>query len=154
MFGRNKPVEPPMEAVGWEQAGTFVISDVERPLTRKRKRAVTGPRAVRVPVGTDEQRAFAPCAYVGPRPALTLDEDPEAQRLLCSVDAPDEVSGERHHAVLDAQGQLIGTLRRIPPKRPFKHTWRPSSTSTPHWAATAAGRRSPAPWSGRRAPRR
>ncbi|MBT2451331.1 hypothetical protein J7F03_30530 [Streptomyces sp. ISL-43] len=89
-----------MEAVEWEQVGAFVVSDVERPLTRKRRRrrtrAVTGPRAVRVPVGADEQRAFAPCAYVGPGPALTLAlyEDPEAGRLLCSVDAVTSLGAE------------------------------------------------------------
>lgn len=124
MFGRKKEVEPPVEPVGWEQVGTFLVTDVERPWSRERKRAVTGRRAVRVPSGADEQSVLAPCAYVGPGPALALYEDPDSNRLLCALDAPVEVDGDRHHVVRDAYGASIGTVLRIPPKRPFKHTWR------------------------------
>ncbi|MEV8568670.1 hypothetical protein AB0436_24330 [Streptomyces sp. NPDC051322] len=133
-FGKGRKVEePPVEPVAWATVHKFVIDTAERPATPKRKKAVYGPRAVRVPQGGKDYRVNAPCAYLAPasRPAsgparsdLTLYEDPEAQRLLCSVDAPQEVNGERHHVVRDAQGEVIGTLRRIPPKRPFRHTWR------------------------------
>ncbi|MFE2373917.1 hypothetical protein [Streptomyces sp. NPDC059398] len=133
-FGKAKrAVEPPVEPVAWANVHKFIIDTVERPETTKRKRAVYGLRAVRVPKGSMEYRVNAPCAYLAPasRPAagpsrshLTLYEDPEAQSLLCYVGAPTEVNGERHHVVHDSQGHSIGTLRRIPPKRPFRHTWR------------------------------
>lgn len=125
MFGRkNRAEEPPVEPVDWKQVHTFVVGTVERPLTVKRKTAVSGPRAIRVPQGSQEQRVFAPCAFVGTGSALLLYEDPEGQRLLCSVDAPQEIGGERHHTVRDTDGNTIGTIRRVPPRRPFKHTWR------------------------------
>ncbi|MFD9356755.1 hypothetical protein [Streptomyces sp. NPDC060031] len=55
-----------MEQVARELVRTLVFGDTERPLTIERKRAATGPRAVRVPVGADDQRVFVPCAYAGP----------------------------------------------------------------------------------------
>ncbi|MEV7525060.1 hypothetical protein [Streptomyces sp. NPDC091371] len=125
VFGRKKrAAEPPVEPVGWKNVHTFVVGTVERPLTLKRKTVVSGPRAIRVPQDAEELRVFAPCAYVGSGPALSLYEDPEEQRLLCSVDAPHEIDGERHHTVRDTDGNAIGTIRRIPPRRPFRHTWR------------------------------
>ncbi|MFJ4920032.1 hypothetical protein [Streptomyces sp. NPDC088725] len=133
-FGRGKKVEePPVEPVAWANVYQFIVSNVERPPTTKRKRAVFGPRAIRVPKNGRDYRVNAPCAYLAPRsrsaeqpaePGIALYEDPGAQRLLCSVDAPNEVDGERHHTVRDGQGHIIGTLRRIPPRRPFRHTWR------------------------------
>ncbi|MBT2406731.1 hypothetical protein J7I97_12050 [Streptomyces sp. ISL-87] len=111
-----------MEQVRWEAVHKFVIGSVERPLTAKRKRVVMGLTAVRVPKGGKDRRVLAPCAYPGS--GLTLYEDPGARRLLCSVDAPEEVDGERRHVVRDAGGEPIGTIRRIAPRRPFKHTWR------------------------------
>lgn len=39
-------------------------------------------------------------------------------------DRVDQFLGEHHHVVHDGQGQVIGTVKRIPPKRPFRHTWR------------------------------
>lgn len=133
-FGKGKKVdEPPVEPVAWADVHKFVIGTAERPATPKRKKPVYGPRAVRVPRGGKDYPVNAPCAYLPPasrpdsgpsRDDLTLYEDPEAQRLLCYVDAPQEVDGERHHVVHDAQGQVIGTVRRVPPKRPFRHTWR------------------------------
>ncbi|MFJ8628875.1 hypothetical protein ACIRD3_39340 [Kitasatospora sp. NPDC093550] len=121
----------------WERVREFVISDVERPATPTRSRISRGPRAVRVAKGGKNDRVLAPCAYVAtsatPRtpvsapspvaPGLALFEDPDASRLLCYVGEPREVDGERHHPVHDGRGLLIGTLRRIPPKRPFRHTW-------------------------------
>ncbi|WP_371536133.1 hypothetical protein OG210_11325 [Streptomyces sp. NBC_00466] len=134
-FGKGKKAgEPAMEPVEWATVGKFIVSTVERPVTHKQKKAVSGPRALRVPQGGTEYPVNAPCAYLArtaqfgtesPAGDHTLYEDPENQRLLCSVDAPQEVGDERHHVVRDSQGQVIGTLRRIPPKKkPFRHTWR------------------------------
>lgn len=134
-FGRQKAEEPPVEPVGWADVQTFVVSAVERPLTVKRKRAVTGMPAVRVARGSKDLRVLAPCAFLGSdrtrRPGLnslpehTLYEDPDAQRLLCSVDPAVDADGEQRYVVRDAEGQSLGTLTRVPPKRrPFKHTWR------------------------------
>ncbi|WP_328378182.1 hypothetical protein OHB13_21460 [Streptomyces sp. NBC_00440] len=133
-FGKGrKAEEPAVEPIEWVNVHKFIIGTVERPETIKRKKAVYGPRAVRVPKGGKDYRVNTPCAYLAPasRPVdgpshndLTLYEDPECQNLLCYVEPPEEVDGERHHLVHDAQGLTIGTLRRIPPKRPFRHTWR------------------------------
>ncbi|WP_328319011.1 hypothetical protein [Streptomyces sp. NBC_00388] len=122
-----------MEPVDWATVRKFSISTMERPVTHKRKKPVTGARAVRTPQGGPDFPVNAPCAFL-PRSAQfgtespagdhTLYEDPESQRLLCSVDAPQEVGEERHHVVRDNRGQVIGTLRRVPAKRPFRHTWR------------------------------
>lgn len=155
-FGRNgkatREQEPPVELVGWMDVSKFVIGSVERPRSAKRPRAQWGQTAVRVPRGSKLQPILAPCAFLGSssvpnppsRPGLTLYEDPECRRLLCYVDEPQEKDGERHYVVRDAQGQAIGTVRRIPPKRPFKHTWRidqpghPEIVGRNEWASGSA----------------
>lgn len=121
-----------VEPVAWATVREFAISSVERPQTPKRKRVVRGPRAVRVPKGGKDSRVLAPCAFLGrsdqadlpSRPELTLYEDVEARNLLCYVASPKDIDGEQHHVVHDRQGQIVGTIRRVPPRRPFKHTWR------------------------------
>lgn len=143
-FGRSRrPVEPPVEPVAWPDVRTFLVTSEERPATPKRKKTGWGQRAVRVPKGDRDYRVNAPCAYLAPEnaavpgpstPGLTLYEDPEARRLLCYVDAAREVGGERHHVVRDGRGEVLGTLRRIPPKRPFRHTWRIDQPGRPEIA--------------------
>ncbi|WP_143664935.1 hypothetical protein [Streptomyces sp. TLI_55] len=132
-FGRRQAEEPPVEPVDWADVRTFVVSDIERPVTTKRKRLGFGKRAVRVAKGPKDLRVMAPCAFVasGPRPGLsapaahTLYEDAGESRLLCYVEPAVEVDGEQRYVVRDGQGQELGTLTRVPPKRrPFKHTWR------------------------------
>ncbi|MEN3534331.1 hypothetical protein AAH991_04380 [Microbispora sp. ZYX-F-249] len=121
-----------MEPVAWTNVWEFVVTRVERPETSRRRTASQGALAVRVPRGGKSDRVFAPCAYVASgqlqalpaAPELTLFEDAAQRRLLCYVAAPREVYGERHHVVHDGQGRVIGTVKRIPPKRPFRHTWR------------------------------
>ncbi|WP_146075077.1 hypothetical protein [Streptomyces sp. Ru73] len=146
-----------METVAWQTVWTFVIGSVERPETPRRKRTGWGPRAVRVPRGGRNDLVLAPCAYVGTaagtgpdsatgpaRPELTLYEDAAARRLLCYVEEPREADGERHHVVRDGRGEVLGTLRRLPPRRPFKHTWRldqpgrPEITGRNAWASGSA----------------
>ncbi|MFD9332851.1 hypothetical protein ACFWBF_00285 [Streptomyces sp. NPDC060028] len=128
VFGKKEPVEePPVVPVGWERVRDFVVGNTERPVTAKRKKAAFGPLAVRVPKNGKDYRVFAPCAYVGHVEGdYALYEDADCLRVLCLVDRGGrEVGGERHHDVHDGQGQLIGTLRRVPPRsRPFRHTWR------------------------------
>ncbi|MGW3498349.1 hypothetical protein [Streptomyces sp. NPDC001020] len=156
-FGRNNKAkaagEPPVEPVAWERVHKFVVSSVERPKSLKRSRSVWGKPAVRVPKGGKDYPVLAPCAFLGSssvpnppsRPELTLYSDADTQHLLCYVEEPQEVDGERHHVVRDAQGQTIGTLRRIPPKRPFKHTWRIDQPGRPEiigrneWASGTGG---------------
>ncbi|MFJ2819422.1 hypothetical protein [Streptomyces sp. NPDC087294] len=156
-FSRNskaKPVEEgPVDPVPWEGVFRFVVGSVERPKSPKRPRSVWGKPAVRVPTGGKDRPVLAPCAFLGSssveglpsRPELTLYEDADARRLLCYVEEPQEVDGETHHVVRDARGQVIGTLRRVPPKRPFKHTWRIDQPGQPEivgrneWASGSAG---------------
>lgn len=155
-FGRSSKAkaaeEPLVEPVAWQSVWRFVVGSVERPLSPKRSQAVSGRPAVRVPMGSKDLPVLAPCAFLGSsslthlpsRPDFTLYEDPDAQRLLCFVEEPQEVDGERHYVVRDPQGQAIGTLRRIPPKRPFKHTWRidqpghPEMVGRNEWASGGA----------------
>ncbi|GGL73502.1 hypothetical protein GCM10010129_16400 [Streptomyces fumigatiscleroticus] len=155
-FGRGSKTrtveEPPIEQVAWDTVRKFVVSPVVRPESPKRSRAVLDKPAVRVPMGTKLLPVLAPCAYLGSssvpqspsRPEFTLYEDPGALRLLCYVEEPQEVDGEQHYVVRDGQGQTVGTLRRIPPKRPFKHTWRIEQPGRPEivgrneWASGSA----------------
>ncbi|MFF4837283.1 hypothetical protein [Streptomyces sp. NPDC001315] len=134
-LGRRQTAEPPVEQVGWASVQTFVVSAVERPATVKRKHAVRGKQAVRVARASKDLRVLAPCAFVGSATTLVpglpghsrlaLYEDPDERTLLCSVEAPVDVDGEQRFLVRDAQGHLVGTLTRVPPRRrPFKHTWR------------------------------
>ncbi|WP_157855912.1 hypothetical protein [Streptomyces aureocirculatus] len=106
---------------------------MERPVTKKRTRPVRGPRAIRVPSGAGEAKAFAPCAYAArvapPAPPFATEpclyEDPESKKLLCYLIAEERDSGERRYRVHDKDGTEIGVLRRIPPaSKIFKHTWR------------------------------
>ncbi|MFR9795398.1 hypothetical protein ACL02U_05725 [Streptomyces sp. MS06] len=156
-FGRSSKgkgeEEGPVEPVAWESVFRFGVGSVERPRSPKRIRSVWGEPAVRVPTGNKDRPILAPCAFLGSsstaglpsRPELTLFEDAAARRLLCYVEEPGEVDGERHHVVRDALGQVIGTLRRIPPRRPFKHTWRLDQPGRPEivgrneWASGGAG---------------
>ncbi|KIF76128.1 hypothetical protein QR77_24070 [Streptomyces sp. 150FB] len=136
----KKPPEPPLEKVDWSTVGRFVISSQERPATRKRPSVTYGERAVRVPSGGVDALVLSPCAYL---PRLTpaerkaavgrpddrlrdriLYEDPDRLRVLCTIDEPLEAGGDRHHEVRDADGRSLGTIRRVAPKRPFRHTWR------------------------------
>ncbi|MFJ2516920.1 hypothetical protein ACIPEL_34895 [Streptomyces griseoviridis] len=156
-FSRNSKAKPaeegPVDPVPWETVFRFVVGSVERPKSPKRPRSVWGKPAVRVPTGGKDRPVLAPCAFLGSssvqglpsRPELTLYEDADAQRLLCWVEEPEEVDGETRHIVRDAEGQIIGTLRRVPPKRPFKHTWRIEQPGQPEivgrneWASGSAG---------------
>jgi len=90
------------------------------------------------------QRVNAPCAFFPPQGTsndLRLYEDAEGRSLLCSVDDPEEADRARHYRVRDGQGQIVGTVRRIPPlKRALKPTWRieqpgrPEIVSSAEWA--------------------
>lgn len=145
--------EPPVEPTPWANVREFVISSVERPKSPKRMRSVWGKPAVRVPTGSSDYPTLAPCAFLGSssipnppsRPELTLYEDIDTQHLLCYVEEPQEVNREQHYVVRDSRQQAIGTLRRIPPKRPFKHTWRidqpghPTIIGRNEWASGTAG---------------
>jgi hypothetical protein len=125
----------PVAPADWRSATEFFITNVERPATRRRKQPVLGACAVRIPEEREGRPVNVPCAYfadllderplaTGSQRGLTLFEDPECSRLLCYVEAPQEYEGERHHVIRDGEGDIIGTLRRVPPRRPFRHTWR------------------------------
>ncbi|WKX70971.1 hypothetical protein [Streptomyces sp. XD-27] len=146
-----------MPAVDWATVRKFSIGSIERPATKQRKSPVFGRWAIRVPKGGGNSQVFAPCAYFAPGSHPPLDystrnrgrniarlyEDSEGERLLCFVDEAVESNGERHHQVRDGQGEVIGTLRRVPPtKRLLRHTWRidqpghPEIAGRHEWAST------------------
>jgi hypothetical protein len=145
VFGRSRNVdEPPIPIVPWADAWEFSITDEERPVTLQRKRPVLGIRAVRVPHGSGAQRVNAPCAFLPPQDAagrLRLYEDAAGHRPLCSVGDREEADGVRHYRVRDGQGEVVGTVRRVPPlKHAVKATWRieqpghPEIVSSAEWA--------------------
>ncbi|MEU4212468.1 hypothetical protein AB0F13_21140 [Streptomyces sp. NPDC026206] len=132
----------------WEQADRFTVGAVDRPATLRRK-AVTGPRAVRVPCGSQLKRFFAPSALVLPADAsappsaagFRLDQDGTAGHLICSVDAPQDGNGERRYRVRDDRGEEIGSVcRGQVQKRLVQHPWRIEQPGLPpvvaryHWA--------------------
>ncbi|GAA1903721.1 hypothetical protein GCM10009716_12110 [Streptomyces sodiiphilus] len=139
--------------VEWSRVGEFTVGEEERPGTSDRN-AARGPRAVRTPVGEGRGRVFVPCAYLAPH-GLPLPEgvagprlflDPEGERLLTFLEPPEDVDGERHFRVRDADGGPVGTIRRVPPSmRLLHHTWRIDQPGRPvvegrnEWAATAKG---------------
>ncbi|MFA3873584.1 hypothetical protein ABS735_07825 [Streptomyces sp. MMCC 100] len=143
MFGNKREDERPVPIVAWADAWEFVVSDEERPATERRRRAVLGRRAIRVPQGGGLQRVNAPCAFF-PCETLHKDgphrlyEDPEGERLLCSIDAAD---GRRRYGVRDPQGALVGSIHRVAPlKHALRPTWRlgqpghPEIVSSAEWA--------------------
>ncbi|WJV48393.1 hypothetical protein [Streptomyces flavofungini] len=150
VFGKNRQVsDPPVPSVPWADVWEFAIGNEERPAGGQRKSPVLGLRAIRVPHGSGAQRVLAPCAYVPPEApsasapdaALRLYEDAEGRQLLCSLDSPEDVKGERRYPVRCGQGELIGTIRRISPlKHALKPTWRieqpghPEITNSAEWA--------------------
>ncbi|MEU0966559.1 hypothetical protein ABZ357_14525 [Streptomyces sp. NPDC005917] len=142
VFGKSKSVdEPPVPVVPWADAWEFSITDVERPVTPHRGRPVLGIRAVRVPRGGGAQRVNAPCAFLPPQAAtndLCLYEDTETESLLCSVDDLEGADGARPYRVRDRQGQVVGTVRRIPPlKHALKPTWRIEQPGHPEIVSSA-----------------
>ncbi|GAB3935832.1 hypothetical protein GCM10029976_046770 [Kribbella albertanoniae] len=138
-----------MAEIEWNQVREFTLGVVARPATRKRNRIEWGPKAIRVPQGSKDDRVFTPCAYVASGGRLTL--DPEEMQVLCSVAEVAENSFE----VRDGQAVLIGTITRVPSGRPMlRPTWRmdqpghPEIVGRTEWlsgspkelAAKAAGR--------------
>lgn len=103
----------------WENVREFTLGNVERPASRSRNRIEWGPNAIRVPEGAKDELVLVPCAYVGPDRSLYLDA--ELTRLLCAVDR----TADDAWAVRDDQGEAIGTITRVPSRRPrFRPNWR------------------------------
>ncbi|WP_430741612.1 hypothetical protein ACQZOG_16930 [Streptomyces sp. P13-3-3] len=147
MFGKHKKTdEPPVPVIPWSDIWECSITDEERPASAHRKHAVLGPRAFRVAQGAGAQRVLSPCAFFPPPThpedlARSLYEDPEGTQLLCSVDEPENVDGIRHHRVIGAGGEIVGTILRTAPLRhALKPTWRidqpghPAIVSSAEWA--------------------
>lgn len=133
--------ESPVPVVPWGDAWEFVIGDEERPAAGRRKRPALGVRAVRVPHGRGTLLVNAPCAFLPPHgteDGPRLYEDAECRRLLCSVDGPEKAAGARGYRVRDGQGQVIGTIRRVPPlQHALKPTWRIDQPGRPEIVSDA-----------------
>ncbi|WP_263166702.1 hypothetical protein [Streptomyces sp. SCSIO ZS0520] len=105
-----------MAVVGWADAWEFALGTEERPAYGRRKKAVHGPRAFRVPSGGREQRVFAPCAFLPEKDRakgqdLRIYEDPGLTSLLCTVGAAESAEGMRSFPVRDAAGAEVGRVR-------------------------------------------
>ncbi|MFD9001856.1 hypothetical protein ACFV0T_12925 [Streptomyces sp. NPDC059582] len=131
----------PVPVVPWGDAWEFTIGDEERPAPGRWTRPVLGVRAVLVPHGGGTPPADAPCAFLPPQGTENgprLYEDAGCRRLLCSVDDPEEEAGARGYRVRDGQGQVIGTVRRVPPlKHALKPTWRIDQPGRPEIVSDA-----------------
>ncbi|MGW3494251.1 hypothetical protein [Streptomyces sp. NPDC001020] len=144
MFGRGKR-EPEIEPIPWDRAGGFVVTDVVRQATLRRK-VLRGPRAVRVATMHDGVRYFAPAVLVhgseDETPSYDLYDAREPTVLLCSL-APEK--GGARYRVTDAQGAELGLAHRTPAaKRTIQHSWwlqqpgHPDIVARYHWARGSA----------------
>lgn len=143
MVFRKQSRQPAAEAatpvVDWRDVTRFSVTNVVRGTGR---RAVTGAWAVRD--GAGRPCAFFASGRYAPGPQR-LFEDERASRPLLLVEPRQVVDGEHHYRVTDASGDVVGTVRRIPPsRRPLKHTWRIDQPGRPEivgrnaWAASDA----------------
>ncbi|MDR3082906.1 MAG: hypothetical protein LBV60_18615 [Streptomyces sp.] len=125
----------------WDRAGEFVVGDVVRPASLRRK-ALRGPRAVRVPTTDAGVRYFAPSVLVhgseDETPSYDLYDATAPAVLLCSL-APEK--GGARYRVTDAQGTELGLAHRTPAaKRTVQHSWwlqqpgHPDIVARYHWA--------------------
>ncbi|MHC3473747.1 hypothetical protein ACYF6T_34340 [Streptomyces sp. 7R007] len=144
MLGRGRQ-EPVVEPVPWDRPGRFTVTDVVRPATLGRK-AVKGPRALRVATVRDGVRYFAPTVLVSRGgeevPSYGLYDAVHPQVPLCSLTP--EKEGARYR-VTDGHGQQIGLVHRTPAaKRTIQHGWwlqqpgRPDIVARYHWARGSA----------------
>lgn len=148
-FGRQRRTpEPPVEPVPWEGIGKFVVSDVEQPATFRRK-AVTGPRAIRVPLPGPKGQRFVPAAFV-----CQADVEVKAYEIhdarppgtpICALEPVTGRRGGERYRVTDRQGREIGTVHRTgATKRTIQHTWwfrqpgHPDIVARYHWAKGSA----------------
>ena len=127
--------------VDWLDVREFTLGNVERPATRTRNRIEWGPNAIRVPEGARDERVLVPCAYVGPDRSLYLDA--ELTQLLCAVDR----TGEDAWSVRDDQDAVVGTITRVPSRRPLlRPNWRieqpghPAVVGRTEWLSGKPGR--------------
>ncbi|NKI45311.1 hypothetical protein [Streptomyces physcomitrii] len=150
--GSGGRAEPPVAVVGWAEAWEFRLDTEERPARGRRKKAVHGPLAFRVPGGWGEQRVLAPCAFpagedssLGRFTGLRVCTDPAGVTLLCSVGAAEDEAGMRAFPVRDAAGAEIGRVRTAAPLRKVLNPeWfldqpgRPEVVSRHDWARGSA----------------
>uniref|UniRef100_A0AAU2VF42 Uncharacterized protein n=1 Tax=Streptomyces sp. NBC_00003 TaxID=2903608 RepID=A0AAU2VF42_9ACTN len=135
-FRKAKLTADMLPVVDWRSVDEFTISEWFKTSGRDAGRDVW---AIRTPHQIGKKVAYAPCAFFG-TPTFAhgpqrLFEDREATRILLTVEPRQEIDGQHHFRVLDAQDTPIGTIRRVPPKsRPFKHTWRIDQPGRPEIA--------------------
>ncbi|WP_327430820.1 hypothetical protein [Streptomyces sp. NBC_01236] len=147
MFGKKKD-EPVVQPVSWTGGHWFMVGDVARPAAFRRK-ALTGPRAVRMPDTQEGVRYYAPVALVTQTPgtdeesaSYELYDATEPGALLCAL-SPEK--GGARYRVTDAQGEELGLVRRTPAaKRTIQHGWwlqqpgHPDIVARYHWAKGSA----------------
>lgn len=108
------------DAPDWQRVTAFRYGSLSSDGTNKR--AAGSAVGVRILRGGGPEDFFTPCALAGnDRRSLYL---PNGD-LLCTVDPAETIDDVRHDRVRAADGEPVGTIRRIPPtRRPLKHTWR------------------------------
>ncbi|MFJ3698647.1 hypothetical protein ACIPW9_31785 [Streptomyces sp. NPDC090052] len=148
-FGRQRRApEPPVEPMPWEGIEKFVVSDVEQPATFRRK-AVTGPRAIRVRSVGGPVRCFAPAVFVvQPDPEIKAYEfyaARDSRQPICALAPVTGGKGGEQYRVADGAGQEIGAAHRTAAaKRTIQHTWwlrqpgHPDVVARYHWAKGSA----------------
>ncbi|MEU0937021.1 hypothetical protein [Embleya sp. NPDC005971] len=112
-----------VDPTDWRSVSAFTYGPLaSSPARAAAKSALDTKVGIRVLRGGGSGAFFTPCAFAGDdRRSLHL---PDGD-LLCTVDAAETIDGVRHDRVRAADGEPVGTIRRIPPaRRPLKHTWR------------------------------
>ncbi|WP_078974277.1 hypothetical protein [Embleya scabrispora] len=111
------------DAPAWQRVTAFRYGPLSSDASKRRTSGPAGSGVgVRILRGGGPGDFFTPCALAGnDRRSLYL---PDGD-LLCTVDPAETIDDVRHDRVRAADGEPVGTIRRIPPtRRPLKHTWR------------------------------
>ncbi|WP_406299559.1 hypothetical protein OG948_30635 [Embleya sp. NBC_00888] len=129
--GSNASVTPADEAdaastsedpTDWQRVTAFRYGPLGSAKSPSATRTAGSTVGIRILRGGGSDAFYTPCAFAGDdRRSLYLSDG----SLLCTVDAAETIDDVRHDRVRAADGELVGTIRRIPPaRRLLKHTWR------------------------------
>ncbi|MET7297774.1 hypothetical protein [Embleya sp. NPDC005575] len=112
---------PAADPTDWQSVTAFTYGSLTSSAAAARS-ASASRVGIRILRGGGSGGFFTPCAFTGDdRRSLYLPDG----SLLCTVDAAETIDGVRHDRVRAADGEPVGTIRRIPPaRRLVKHTWR------------------------------
>ncbi|MFI6981404.1 hypothetical protein ACIBSV_22800 [Embleya sp. NPDC050154] len=106
----------------WQRVTAFRYGSLASAKSRSATPTPGSTVGIRILRGGGSDAFYTPCAFAGDdRRSLYLPDG----SLLCTLDAAETIDDVRHDRVRAPDGELVGTIRRIPPaRRLLKHTWR------------------------------